>query len=166
MLKNRTVTSIDHSSTHTFRVLEPIKFKDEFSDWEYDHWQGLIDLRLEPHSSYARFPAIWRLTGDVSIHCRIINSESNKTLSPPSSVDRPQSELLKSFIYDVCAREKNSLSESWLKALRQEEIFDLEQLVSLDKKGWDRIHRLTALEKQKLKISIERYRTSTGWFVN
>jgi len=156
MLKNGTAKSIDHSNTHSFRVLKPIKFTDDFSDWEYDHWQGLIDLRLEPHGSYARFPAKWRLADNVSIHCRIKNSEPNKNLLPPLS------ESLKSFIYDVCLRENNSRSESWLEALRQEKIFDLEQLINLHQNGWARIHRLNALEKHKLKMSIQQYRTSTG----
>jgi hypothetical protein len=186
MSKNGTVTSINHSNSHRFRLLEPIKFTDAFSDWEYDHWQGLIDLELEPRGNNARFPVKWRLADNVSIHCRIINSDSNKNRLSSSFIDKSQSELLKSFIHCVCAGERNDLSESWLKTLQQEKIFDLEQLINLDKKGWDQIQRFTALEKHKLKVSIERYRknengvnasnnettnhmtrcNSTGWFVD
>ncbi len=160
MSKNGTITSTGHSSSHRFRVLEPIKFTDDFSDWEYDHWQGLFGLELEPHGNNTRFPAKWRLTDNVSIYCRITKSDPNKSLPSSSLIDRSQFELLESFIQSVCECENNNLSESWLRALHQEKIFHLEQLINLDQKGWNQIQRLTAVEKCQLKKYIEKYQTN------
>jgi hypothetical protein len=160
MSKKGTVTSIGHSDSHRFHVLEPIKFTDDYSEWEYDHWQGLLGLELEPHGSNTKFPAKWCLIDNVSIYCRITNSDPNKSFSSSSLIDRSQSKSLESFIQDACKHENNSLSESWLKALQQEKIFDLAQLINLDQKGWSQIQRLTAVEKCKLKKSIEQYQTN------
>ncbi|CAF1248626.1 unnamed protein product [Didymodactylos carnosus] len=93
MSKNGPVTSIGHSNSYRFRILEPIKVTDDFPDWEHDDWQGLLNVELEPYGSNIRFPTKWHLADNVSIHCRITNSDPEKVLSPPSPIDRLQSEI-------------------------------------------------------------------------
>ncbi|CAF4435794.1 unnamed protein product [Rotaria sp. Silwood2] len=54
----------------------------------------------------------------------------------------------------------NGQSESWLKGLRQEDIFSFEHLNNLNQFEWDRIHALSVNAKRILKVAVDRERTS------
>ncbi|CAF3923033.1 unnamed protein product [Rotaria sordida] len=162
MRERGTITSIAHHNSTHFRLVEPIGLTDDFGPWQYDHWQGLFDLELRPHGDNTQFPERWCLADKVTIHCRIeINNSGEKTLLP-SYMDRPRTGTLDAFIHDVCARENNGQNEAWLKALKQEDIFNFEHLTNLNQSEWNRIHKLSVNAKRILKAAVDRERTNTA----
>jgi len=162
MHERGTTTSVAHHNSTRFRLIEPISCNDDFGTWPYDHWHGLFDLELEPHGDKVQFPAQWRLAHDVTIHCRIETCNSTEKTLPPSHMDRPRTETLDVFVHDVCVRQKNGQSKSWLKALNQEDIFSFEHLTNLNQSEWDRIYKLPVNAKKILKAAVDRERTSTA----
>ncbi|CAF4640531.1 unnamed protein product [Rotaria sp. Silwood2] len=155
-----TITSTADRNATRFRLIEPITSNDEFGPWSYDHWHGLFDLELKPHGDNVEFPERWRLAQNVKIHCCIETCNSKERNSFPSHTDRPRTATLDVFVHDVCKRENNGQSESWLKGLRQEDIFSFEHLNNLNQFEWDRIHALSVNAKRILKVAVDRERTS------
>ncbi|CAF0945876.1 unnamed protein product [Adineta ricciae] len=82
--ERHTNASASPSDLTNFRLVEPIKVKDAFDEWTYDHLRGLFDLDLKPHTSNTTFPTRWCLSDNVSIYCRIQQIDS--TGSTPSSL--------------------------------------------------------------------------------
>lgn len=85
-----TNTSGNPSDLTSFRLVEPIKVKDAFDEWNYDHLRGLFDLNLKSHTGNASFPIRWCLSDNVSIYYRIeqINSPGSTPSSSNTAADK------------------------------------------------------------------------------
>jgi hypothetical protein len=154
-----TTSTADRNSTR-LRLVEPISSNDDFGLWSYDHWHGLFDLELKPHGDNVQFPERWCLAQDVKIHCHIKTCNSKEKTSLPSHMDRPRTATLDAFVHDVCKRENNGQSESWLRTLKQEDIFSFEDLNNLKKSEWDQMVKLSVNARRILKAAVDRERTS------
>jgi hypothetical protein len=148
-----------HSNSSRFRLIEPISLNDDFDKWEYDHLRGLFDLELEPHRKNTQFPIRWHLADTVSIYCCIKNISSSEKQSSSSRFDKLRTNLLDTFVRDVCARENIDRSDTWLQALKNADILHFEDLISLDRTEWDRIPGLTVNGKRILRAATDRHQT-------
>ena len=160
MPKRRIIASGAHSNATRLRLVEPIISDDGFDKWEYDHLHGLFDLDLVPHNNANSFPARWCLAENVSIYGRIEIINSNENTTSSSHYNRSCPDSLEDFIRHICAQKNNKRSEDWLGVLREADICNLEDLISLERMDWERIPQLTVNAKRILRAAADRHRSS------
>ena len=128
--ERHTVASDTPSNSTRFRLIEPIKVKDAFDQWDYDHLHGRFDLDLEPHTRNTSFPTRWCLSDNVSIYCRIQQAHSNGNTTSLSNFDQSTTTSTKKFLRNTRSQENNNRSNSTcLNTSYDENMFGHEDLI-------------------------------------
>ena len=157
-----TITSNTARGLAPFRLIEPISSIDDFGTFQYDHWRGLFDLQLFPHTKATAFPPRWRLADNARIFCDIRDHGTMGIVTSSSNGDRPRTASLDVFVRDVCIHENNGQGNAWLDALRKEDILTYEHLSNLRQSEWDNIQKLPMNARKILKAAIDGERESAA----
>ncbi|CAF1669041.1 unnamed protein product [Rotaria magnacalcarata] len=157
-----TLTSSVYQNSNCFNLIEPVSLTDEFGTWQYDHWRGLLDLKLSPHGNNASFPPRWKLADRADIHCLMVNNDSTVVKSLALNSEKIRTASLDVFVRDVCAHENNDQADRWLSDLHKEDILTFNHLANLRQAEWDNIRNLSVNAKKILKTAVDHARETMG----
>jgi hypothetical protein len=159
----RSLGTIRQRQSTRLRLVEPLSITDEFGTWSYDHLRALFEIELRPRLEKASSTS-WTLASDAHIHCQFVFSgiqQANGTTTA-SIFERPRTSSLEQFVQDVCVNEDNMQADTWLKALRAEDILSFAHLSNLKQTEWDNIKKLSMNAKRILKAAVDRERESAA----
>ena len=140
--ERHTNASDSPSNSTRFRLVEPIRLKDAFDQWDYDHLHGLFDLDLEPHTRNTAFPTRWCLSDNVSIYCRVQPINSNGKTTVVSNFEQSTAASTETYLRHTLPQENNDRNK--------DSTLLLEDLLILDKSTPSLAERYADLHLTKL----------------